>query len=286
MYEGRVLCIAEIEQTLSSLREWLNNIEPHLSYTAPTALTNRRPISSLHVRYWSVVILVTRPFLLCMLLRRKELQGSTKLDQFEKLGKICIDAAIQSLTILLKMAEDYLLSCVVVSDFYFALELLQVLSTAHALQVGEGIEQQIHSCVEVLKLLGSGGYCKMLLPEVIYQMTNCNGFQGIFGGAENPENSSTTSQNSDPKVQNHNMYVEFSYIIGPFVKGRLTTFRLLNSRSTPYLDGTSYLDSWDFFFTDIDTNFNYGVDSIVQLLNPEDDLLLMESVCSCSKELS
>lgn len=199
----------KFEATLSSLQEWLACVPPHLSSgapTAPTAPMHRRPIALLHVRYWSVIILVTRPFLLCSILRSKQLQECFKLAQFERLGNICVEAAVQSHSILQSMAKDRLLSSAEVSDFHFLLELLQVFLLAYMLQKLEGSQDRVRSCMEMLQSLGSAGYCKRLLPEVLNQIKSSGIFRVSNEGSENLQLSDTSSMDGQPGSEYYDMY--------------------------------------------------------------------------------
>src|SRR5690349_20956656 len=98
MAGGKNLTLPKFDAALSSLREWLAGVPPYLSAMAPCAPLHKRPIAILHVRYWSVVILVSRPFLLCSLLRRTQLLQTSKMRHFEELSNVCVDAAEQSLS--------------------------------------------------------------------------------------------------------------------------------------------------------------------------------------------
>jgi hypothetical protein len=204
---GKKLSLPKFGAVLSSLREWLACVPPYLSSTAPAAPLHRRPVALLHVRYWSVVILVSRPILLCSLLRRKHLQPNSKLRYFEELSSVCLDAAEQSLNILQRMVEDRLLSSVVVSDFYYALELIQVFLIAFALDRSEKHLNHARNCLEVLQSMESFGYCQKMLPEVLNQLKD---WRVLYGEFENPtslQEFDTSLLGMEPGNEFYEMYV-------------------------------------------------------------------------------
>lgn len=168
--EGERLNLSKVDSVLCSLKQWRAQVSPHLSSTAPAAPSHRRPIALLHVRYWSAVMLVTRPFLLCNLLRQKQLKHSSKMTHFRDLGKTCIDAAAESLVILRSMASDGLLSSVIMADFYYSLELLQIFSIAYALENVDTWRENATSCLEILQDVGRAGSPKRMLPEILIQL--------------------------------------------------------------------------------------------------------------------
>ena len=55
----------KVAAILSSLQAWQSTVPAHLNRTNHVAPAHRRSVALLHVRYWSVIILATRPFLLC-----------------------------------------------------------------------------------------------------------------------------------------------------------------------------------------------------------------------------
>lgn len=107
---------------LTSLRKW------HADAPAPPL--HRRPLCFLHLRYWNLVILASRQFLLCSLLRREQLQQKSNSRSFEEFSDFCIGAAGQSLSIMQKMMEDHTLPSLLIADFRFVLDVIQTLLVA------------------------------------------------------------------------------------------------------------------------------------------------------------
>jgi hypothetical protein len=164
------LSLSDFDTTLSSLRKWLACVPPYLSPGAASPPLYKRSIAALHVRYWNTVMFVSRPFLLCLLLRRTQLQQTSRLKYFEEISGFCVDAAEKSLEIQRSMVEEHLLSSVLVADFYYALDLLQIFLVAYSL---DGLKKHVKNaknCLEVLKSMGSSGYCQKMIPEVFNQL--------------------------------------------------------------------------------------------------------------------
>lgn len=178
---GQRLSLSDFEDAMQSLQKWLDNVPPHLSTTAPVPPLHRRPVAMLHLRYWSAVILVTRPFLLCSLLRAKELDGTPKQRHFDRFARICVSAAEASLGIFEGMAHGVLSSLVLV-DFFFALQVLQVLMVASSLSSPSvNYQNLVRRCVNSLKAIGAFGYPKHMLPEPLFQAQK---FALLDGGRE------------------------------------------------------------------------------------------------------
>ncbi len=168
--EGTRLSLTGVADALTSLRHWLAEIPQHLNFTVAAPLSHRRAIILLHLRYWSAVVLVTRPFLICMLLRREELENSGKMKHFDELSKKCIAAAEQSLVLLEDMANNRLLSSLVMFDFYFTLDLLQIFVIASSVQEPNQHQNHARSCFGILQTLSSFGQPKRLIPECDFQL--------------------------------------------------------------------------------------------------------------------
>lgn len=179
MAGGRKLSLSDFDVALSSLREWLASVPPYLSPSAPSAPLYKRSIAVLRVRYWNAVMLVSRPFLFCIFLRRTQLQQTSRLKHFEEISGLCIDAAEKSLEIQQKMMEERLLSSALVADFYYSLDVLQVLLVAYSLYRSEKHLNNTRRCLEVLKTMGSSGYCQKMLPEVLNQLRDW----GVFSSS-------------------------------------------------------------------------------------------------------
>lgn len=115
-------------------------------------------------------MLVTRPFLLCSLLRGDELSGTPKLRYFEGLARTCVSATEAAIDVLEIMLGQDTLSSLILFDFLFALQVTQLGLTASGLFGSEAHKVHPQRCVNILKKIGESGYPKQLLPETLYQL--------------------------------------------------------------------------------------------------------------------
>lgn len=118
------------------------------------------------------MILVTRPFLICILLHLEQLRSSQKLAHFEELAKVCVTAAEQSLGVVNAMAANRLLSSLMLFDFYFTLDLLQIFVIASSIQGREQHQGHASTCFTILQSLSARGHQRRLLPEIVFQLQN------------------------------------------------------------------------------------------------------------------
>lgn len=136
----------------------------HLKYEVPTPPTHRRAVAILHLQYWSTNILLTRPFLLYLVIKYGALASSKKI-WFERMGKICIDAAQKSIAILQDMAANGTLSSLTAFDSTCILRLTMIFILAYA----HTRTPQYSNHIEKLLALSQGmeqiGFTKMVAEE-------------------------------------------------------------------------------------------------------------------------
>ncbi|EPE02440.1 aldehyde dehydrogenase [Ophiostoma piceae UAMH 11346] len=126
------LSISAVSDSLQSLRTWYANIPPHLRDVSRAAPFHQRSVSVLHLRYWSVTVFATRPFLLYSALHADAFAAlpAAKRASFEEFCRTCIDAAKQSLAVIGIMRDAGLQSSLVTLDTGCIIEDLQVLLLA------------------------------------------------------------------------------------------------------------------------------------------------------------
>lgn len=170
--EGCKLSQSNFEEAMKSLKRWRASIPQHLDLTSSSLVApcHHRPIALLQLRYLAAVMLVTRPFLLCSLLRGGELNGTPKLRYFEGLAKTCVSATEAAIDVLEIMLGQGTLSSLILFDFLFALQVTQLGLTASGLFGSEAHNIHPQRCLNVLKKIGESGYPKQLLPETLYQL--------------------------------------------------------------------------------------------------------------------
>jgi len=173
LVSAQKLSLGKVTGILSSLRNWTAAVPSHLSRSAHIAPSQRRAVAMLHVRYFSVVILTTRPFLLCSVLCQERLQHPAKRKCYDELGQMCIDAAQNSLSILHTISHLKLLSSLTPSDFNYLLELVQIFLIASAKFRDAQYLEKARKCLNVLLSMDDLGWCQKGLPETVAQLRNC-----------------------------------------------------------------------------------------------------------------
>ncbi|KAJ5371833.1 hypothetical protein N7517_003839 [Penicillium concentricum] len=168
---GQRLEMKVIKEAISSLQEWADTLPPHLrmSDTISPRLFYR-PITLLHLRYHGVRLLITRPFLLYDVICQKTMYGRGKLPALEALSTLCVSSAEHMLSILLEMVVENTFSRLIALDFFFALDVLQILLSAFALSRGEKELTNVRKCLQVLQTMGTTGYGENMISEVIFEL--------------------------------------------------------------------------------------------------------------------
>ncbi|KPI38713.1 uncharacterized protein AB675_5719 [Cyphellophora attinorum] len=167
---ARRLLSPKVTSILSSLQTWANEVPAHLSRTALVAPSHKRSVALLHVRYWSVVILATRPFLLCSVLRAADLDSPEKRRCYDELSNICIDAAQNSLSVLKMMSDEHILSSLLFSEFVYVLELVQCFLIAYSKTKQDEHIRSVRTCMTILKAMEEVGWVQKARPEVMLQL--------------------------------------------------------------------------------------------------------------------
>lgn len=153
---------------IGDLRDWLARLPPHLCWSSGMSPSHRRAVAVLHLRYWTTLIHVQRPFLLYAVTRGAELEGNKK-RWYEELSGLCLEAAEKSVAIVARMRESGLLSSLVLFDTQVLQDLVQVLLLGKEWEghqrkafCGEALE----TCMATLEGMESVGWCEKILPEL------------------------------------------------------------------------------------------------------------------------
>ncbi|KAG9500702.1 hypothetical protein J7337_006381 [Fusarium musae] len=192
VHGGQRLSRSHFNDSISALQDWLDHVPPHLQLSPSVSLSYRRSISLLHLRYWSTMMLVTKPFLLCNLLRGIEHVETVKQPIFAALARTCVSAAESSFEILESMVLHKVASSLVMADYLFALQALQVIVAACGLYHMDGHQARAKQCLRILLAISVSGYPKHLIPETLFQLQQC----GLAEGVE--ETSNIALQPSEP----------------------------------------------------------------------------------------
>lgn len=160
----RTISFSTISNLLLSLQKWLQNIPPHLKQDVPAPPTHKRALSVLHLHYWGSTILLSRPFLLSLVLKHTTLSPNKKI-WFERMGKTCIDAAQKSLSILQQMASANVLSSVTAFDSTCILRIIMIFILAFGHTKIQSYRASIEDSLELLGNMKQVGFCKMVSEE-------------------------------------------------------------------------------------------------------------------------
>lgn len=130
------------------------------------------------------MMLVTKPFLLCNLLQGIEHVEAIKQPIFATLAKTCVSAAESTFEILESMVLHKVASSLVMADYLFALQALQVIVAACGLYHMDGHQARAKQCLRILLAISVSGYPKHLIPETLFQLQQC----GLAEGVEDTSN--------------------------------------------------------------------------------------------------
>jgi len=158
------ISFSTVSNSLLLLQKWYRQIPAHLKYDVPSPPTHRRAVAIMHLQYWSTTILLTRPFLLYLVIKYGTLASSKKI-WFERMGKTCIDAAQKSAAILTQMEADGVLSSLTAFDSTCILRLLMVFVLAYAHTRTPQYSANIEKLVSLSRGMEQIGFTKMVAEE-------------------------------------------------------------------------------------------------------------------------
>ncbi|KAL5121545.1 hypothetical protein ACEQ8H_000617 [Pleosporales sp. CAS-2024a] len=158
------ISFSTVSNSLLLLQKWYRQMPAHLRYEAPTPPTHKRAVAVLHLNYWSTTILLTRPFVLYLVIKNNALASSKKI-WFERMGKICIDAAQKSIIILQQMAHDGTLSSLTAFDSTCILRLTIILILTYAHTRNSQYSNHIDTCMRLARGMEQIGFSKMVAEE-------------------------------------------------------------------------------------------------------------------------
>lgn len=177
---SKPISFSKVSCFISSLQQWQVTIPSHLSWGVPVAATQRRSISILHLNYWGTMILLTRPFLLYLVLRSGNL-SQPKRKWFERLAEMCTDAARNSITIFKAMAVEKTLSSLTTFDCSCILRVIMILILSFAHTKLQHLRSDIELCLETLRGMEQVGFCKLVTQETPIRIADV----GIIGPPSN-----------------------------------------------------------------------------------------------------
>jgi hypothetical protein len=158
------ISFSTVSNSLLLLQKWYRQMPAHLKYDVPAPPTHKRAVAVLHLHYWGTTILLTRPFLLYLVMKHNALVPSKRI-WFERMGKICIDAAQKTVAILQQMAEDGTLSSLTAFDSTCILRVIIIFILAYAHTRTSQYSRHIETCMRLTRGMEQIGFTKMVTEE-------------------------------------------------------------------------------------------------------------------------
>lgn len=125
----------------------------------------------LHLHYWSTKILLTRPFILNLVLKRAELAPSSKIG-YEKMAMVTIDAARKSVNIFQRMIQDQTISSLTTFDSTTVLRCITIFMCAFAYFRTPEYTKDANDCIEIARSMDQTGFAKMVVMETPMHLRN------------------------------------------------------------------------------------------------------------------
>ncbi|KAL1891594.1 hypothetical protein Cpir12675_004903 [Ceratocystis pirilliformis] len=171
---GRTRFLADVMGCVSTLHTWMDDLPLPLRNCKDATQCHGRSIAILHLRYYSTMILATRPFLLHTALGSGESGMEAKRKTFQDLAMLCIDAASQSLDILQHMQANGLISSLASLDATFLMEDIQVfllvMSANTRRESGLDVSHKAYACLEILQSMEQVQGVKSTLDKALAQL--------------------------------------------------------------------------------------------------------------------
>ncbi|KAK3323139.1 fungal-specific transcription factor domain-containing protein [Cercophora scortea] len=167
---GGRLPISRVTSCLAALKAWQASVPTHLRWDSSLHPQHRRAVSLLHLRYWTSIISITRPFLLFTVTHAASTHSlpmiPAKRMLYEQMSATCIEGAEAGVMILRGMRAAGTLSSLILLDCHCIGEVMWIL--IHALQKHGGKERQgmLRFCLETLKGMEMVGWCEKVAPEL------------------------------------------------------------------------------------------------------------------------
>ncbi|KAK3900352.1 fungal-specific transcription factor domain-containing protein [Staphylotrichum tortipilum] len=163
---GGRLPISSVTRCLRSLRQWLDNVPTHLRCDSSLHPQHRRAVALLHLRFWTAIISLTRPFLLFLVAKPADTMIPVKRHIYEQMGNSCIEAAETAVEVIKSMREDKTLSSLMLLDVQCIGEIMWILILAVQQRGGTERQDMLRYCLDTLKDMERVGWCEKVAPEL------------------------------------------------------------------------------------------------------------------------
>lgn len=171
--ESKLISFSTVSEKLLLLRKWYRLLPAHLRLDtwATTPAYYKRAIMVLHLHYWSTKILLTRPFLLNLVLRRAELPPDSTIG-YLKMARVSIDAARKSVELFQTMLQDGTLSSLTTFDSTTVLRCITIFMCAFGYFQTPEYAADAHTCIEIARSMDQIGFARMIVMETPWHLRN------------------------------------------------------------------------------------------------------------------
>ncbi|KAL5615588.1 hypothetical protein BROUX41_005627 [Berkeleyomyces rouxiae] len=170
----RTHSLTDVMGCVTALHIWMDDLPLPLRNCKDGAHSHGRSIAILHLRYYSTMVLATRPFLQHAALKSGEAGLEVKRKAYHDLAMLCIDAATQSLEIMQHMQRNDLLSSLVSLDTACLVENMHVftlvVSANERNDSGLDVSQKAYTCLEILQSMEQAQGVKSALGKARVQL--------------------------------------------------------------------------------------------------------------------
>ncbi|KAK0648092.1 fungal-specific transcription factor domain-containing protein [Cercophora newfieldiana] len=179
----RVVPFSAVTSCLGDLQEWFEKLPPHLNWTTGTAPGHRRAVAVLHLRYWTTLIHIQRPFLLDTATRpSSRVLPPVKAARYAELSQGCLQSAHKAVAIVSRMKTHDLLSSLVLFDVQCIQELVHVFLLGKGCYAGtrrgDAAGEALGVCMAILRGMERVGWRERVLPELEAQVAARRGLHG------------------------------------------------------------------------------------------------------------
>ncbi|KAF1926761.1 uncharacterized protein M421DRAFT_206124 [Didymella exigua CBS 183.55] len=178
--ESQKISFSTVSHLLGKLREWYQGLPIHLKQESYRIAPEfyRRAIMVLHLHYWSTKILLTRPFLLNLVLNNQRIPSENKIG-YEKMANVSVDAAQRSVELFQQMVDDHTISSLTTFDSTAVLRCITIFMCAFGyfrttgpgqnaserVAVAKQMKECANDCVVIARKMEQIGFAKMIVKE-------------------------------------------------------------------------------------------------------------------------
>ena len=171
--QSKLISFSTVSDLLLRLRKWHQTLPVHLKIesweTVPPFY--KRAIVVLHLHYWSTKILLTRPFLLNLVIKGPSLTPSSKIG-YQKMAEVSIDAARRSVGLFQTMIQDRTISSLTTFDSTTVLRCITIFMCAYVASGKSEYKKDANDCLGIARQMEQIGFAKMIVQEAPIHLQN------------------------------------------------------------------------------------------------------------------